>query len=64
MPSFAREPPPTTATSSATPAATRLPAITSACSGPQQNAFTSAPEALVQPTISPIALARLPPPRL
>jgi hypothetical protein len=63
IPSLASEPPATTMTQGYTPEATRDPATTSACTGPQQNAFTSLPEAFTQPACSAIALARLPPPR-
>ena len=63
MPSLARLPPPTTTTFSCTSAAMSAPPSTSACTGAQQNAFTSAPPALGSPAISAIAFARLPPPR-
>ena len=49
MPSFASDPPATTATRSCTPAATSAPATTRAWTGAAQNAFTSAPLASVSP---------------
>ena len=60
MPSFASDPPATTATRSWTPDATSAPATIKAWTGPAQNAFTSAPLASVSPVASAIALARLP----
>ena len=64
MPSFASEPPATTTTRSYTPASTRAPAMTIACTGLVQKALTSLPFAFTKPHDSAMALAIAPPPRL
>src|SRR5438105_3801222 len=63
MPSFASEPPATTTTRRDMPLATSAPAMSRPWSGPAQNALTSQAPAVRTPANSPIALARLPPPR-
>mgnify|MGYP000682878625 CR=1 FL=1 len=57
MPSFAREPPPTTATLSNTPASTSAQAVIRADEGAAQKFLISMPDAFRQPHISPTALA-------